>query len=129
VRPLEIHRGLATALCPTGVNAPWGVKEQPSAAKAEYFAVHGRVIQDALSRAVNAAVQEQASDPLVVIARMLLNESGVADSGNSRSDASSHHGWTARAWMASVGVASSIVDALLDGPDDGIQANMVDNGV
>jgi len=86
-------------------------------AEALYYAHHGVSVEAALSRAVDAAFTEQVADPLTFIARLLLKEAGVAGDGVAFSDpdATSQGEWTARAWVSSIGVASPIVDALLDG--------------
>jgi hypothetical protein len=45
-----------------------------------YFANYAGGIERALTSAVNAAMEEQVSDPLIFIARLLLKDAGVSDS-------------------------------------------------
>ena len=88
-----------------------------------YLATHQAALEGVISTAVTEAVTNQVDNPLVAIARTLLDAAQVSYSIGSAATSAAvpaaegrdEGGWTARAWVASLAIVEPIAQALLGG--------------
>ena len=87
-----------------------------------YFSRNKLSIETALSRVISIVFEMQPENPLAFIAQELLKQAGVSDhtsavmvsdSTTSGEEVASSGKWTARGWVASLGISPLVIDALL----------------